>query len=105
MVVEHMPLNGLILEALIPMVIAWKLITPWRKEATFRELQERKQKAADSKIEDARHAAKRPFAGAVSYRGQRSRSSVIEQRIKAIEQYWNRAAEMFHREGLGVTIH
>lgn len=100
-----MPLNGMIVDILVPMVKQWKLVQAWRKEIAFKTWQERKQKKVDATLEAQREDAKMPFTGPVSYARQACRTSLVDRRMKAIEQHWDRAVAMLRREGLGITIH
>lgn len=105
LVVEHLPLCGLMIDCLIPMVHEWLKLTESQKEIGFKLVQERKQKELDAMIADARKAAQLPFNGPVSFSNQGCRTSLIDKRMKAISDYWNAAAALIHKQGLGITIH
>lgn len=105
LVVETMPLNGMIVDILIPMIKHWKTVQSWRKELAFKNWQERKERDFDKKLEDARQGAKVAFGGPVSYARQPCRTWVVDKRMKAIEEHWEQAAQMLRRQGLGITIH
>src|SRR5215475_8159041 len=105
MVVEHMPLNGLIVDILIRMVIKYRELQDWRKRIAIEEIRHRKERELDSKIESARHNAKVAFTGPVSYARQGSRTSLVDRQIKVLEDHWYAAVTRLRREGLGVTIH
>jgi hypothetical protein len=104
LVIETMPLNGMIIDILIPMIKQWKVLQGWRKELAFRNWQARKQHILDKKIEDAREDAKMAFTGPVSYARQACHTPLVDRRMKAIEEHWDRAVRMLRRQGLGITI-
>lgn len=103
--IETMPLNGLIIDVLIPMIMAWKTVGDYRKRIAFEAWHDRKEKELDQKFEDSRHDAQMAFRGPVSYARQGCRTSLVDLRMRAIEQHWDRAVRILKRQGLGVTIH
>lgn len=105
LVVEHLPLCGLIIDYLIPMVQEWQKLTTWRKQVAFLALEEQKQRDESRAIADARQDANLAFRGPVSFSRQGCRTSLIDQRMKVISDHWNQAADLIHRQGLGITIH
>jgi len=104
LVIETMPLCGMIVEVLVPMIKEWTKVAAWRKEIAFRNWQAKKDQSLLQKIEEARRNAKLPWTSA-SYARQHSRTPLVDERMRAIEQYWERTVAMLRRQGLGVTIH
>ena len=94
----------MIVEVLVPMIKEWTKVAAWRKEIAFRNWQAKKDQSLLQKIEEARRNAKLPWTSA-SYARQHSRTPLVDERMRAIEQYWERTVAMLRRQGLGVTIH
>lgn len=105
LVVERMPLNAMIVDMVIPVVIQCKTVALWRRKLALEEMEARKDKERTRKIEDARHDAQMAFKGPVSFGRQGCRTSLVDRKMSAISQNWSRAMKEFKRTGLGLSIH
>jgi hypothetical protein len=105
MVVEHMPLCGVIVDILVPMCIEWRGLQDFRKRIAVEEVRHRNERRLDAQIESARNDAKLAFVGPVSYARQACRTSLVDRRMKAIEASWYSAVKKLRQDGLGITIH
>lgn len=105
LVVESMPLNAMIVDMVIPIVMQCKNVQLWRRKLALEEIEARKDRNRLRKVEDARHDAQMAFQGPVSFSRQGCRTSLVDRRMQAISQNWKRAMAMVKANGLGMTIH
>jgi hypothetical protein len=104
MVVERMPLNSMILNMVVPIILKCKEVSFLQKKAAIQEMDERKKRAEDSVFEAKRHDAKMAFTGPVSFARQGCRTSLVDQKVHAIEKHWNQAMARFRKQGLGISL-
>lgn len=90
---EFMPLNSVIVDRIIPIIKQCKDVKYWKRYMALRDKKERHEKARADRIEDNLRNA-RPWTGAVSYAGQRMRTSLIDKKIEGIKKNWDRMMYM-----------
>lgn len=105
LVVEAMPLNAMIVDMVIPIVMQCRGVQLWRRKLALEEMEARKDKERLRKVEDARKDAQMAFQGPVSFGRQGCRTSLVDRRMQAISQNWRRAMSLVKANGLGMTIH
>lgn len=105
LVVEAMPLNGMIIDMIVPIVMQCKGVQLWRRKLALDEMEARKDKDRLRQVEAARHDAQMAFQGPVSFSRQGCRTSLVDRRMAAISQNWKRAMNQIKQTGLGITIH
>jgi len=89
LVVESMPLNSLLLSVAIPIILRAHKDTALEKRRVLAEAKAQDEKDRLLKIEARLHDAHPVFTGAVSYRGQVNKSSVVQQRMDKISRTWD----------------
>src|SRR6185437_774067 len=105
LIVEYMPLNAMIVDMIIPIVMQCKDVQMWRRKLALEEMEARKDKERLRKVEDARRDAAMAFQGPVSFGRQGCRTSMVDRRMQVISQNWRRAMTMVKANGLGMSIH
>lgn len=104
MVVERMPLNSMILDLVVPIVMKCKESTFLQRKAAIQEMEARKERNQQTQIEAQRHDAKMAFRGPVSFARQGCRTSLVDQKVYAIEKHWQQAMARMRGTGLGVSV-
>lgn len=104
MVVEHMPLNSMLLDLVIPIAIRAKGVTIAQKKAALDLMEEKKNRDQVRSIEARKHDAKMAFTGPVSYSRQGCRTSLVDQRVYAMQKHWNQALAKWKGRGLGISV-
>lgn len=102
--VEHLPLNDLIFDMVVPVVMAARDVSLEKKRAAYEYEKERRDNERLALIEDARRGAKLQFgANPVSYGRQGFRTPLIEKRMKEMERHWNAAISKVRSLGRGFS--
>jgi len=106
MKVEHMPLNDLILDMVVPIVMQARDISLEKKKAARMELKEREDREQVRIIEDARLNARLAFGGnAVSFTRQGCRTPLIDKKVKEMERNLSQAIAKVRSMGRGFSQH
>lgn len=104
MVVERMPLNSMILDLVVPIVLKCKEATFLQKKAAIQAMEARKDRDQLRSVEAKRHDAKMAFRGPVSFARQGCRTSLVDRKVYAIQQHWNQAMKNMRGKGLGINL-
>lgn len=82
-VTYRMEPSGLILDLMLPMLMAWKVLSPQQKMEALKDRKERQDKALESKIKDAAHASR-----------VRRSSALVAKRAEFIEKHMDQAMKI-----------
>lgn len=104
MVVEAMPLNSMILDLVVPIILKAKEATFLQKKAALQEMDARRDRDELRTVEAKRHDAQMAFRGPVSFARQGCRTSLVDQKVYAMQQHWSSAMKMMKSRGLGVSV-
>jgi hypothetical protein len=105
LVVEAMPLNSMIIDMVVPIIMKCKDATMTQKKLAFEEMEARKNRDEVRAIEARKHDAKMAFGGnAVSFTRQGCRTPLINQKMAAIEKNWAQGMTQLKRQGLGISF-
>jgi hypothetical protein len=105
LIVEHMPLNNMLIDKVIPVVLQAKNVSLERKRAAQQELKDREDREQLETIEAMRADAKMAFGGnAVSFSRQGCRTSIIDRKVKDIEKNLAKNIAMLRRLGKGTSV-
>lgn len=104
MVVEYMPLNSMILDMVVPIILRCQDASLMQRRAALDALEEKKQRDQTSSIEARRLDAKMAFTGPVSYSKQGCRTSLVDRKMYDINKHWNQAMQNFRGKGLGISV-
>lgn len=104
MVVEHMPLNSMILDMVVPIILRCQDANLLQRRAALDALEEKKQASMLSTIEAKRLDAKMAFTGPVSYSKQGCKTSIVDRKMYDIQKSWNQAMNNFRGRGLGISL-
>lgn len=104
MVVEHMPLNSLILDMVVPIIIRCRDATWEQKKAAVKDMEERKNRDDVNEIEARRNDARMAFTGPVSYARQGCKTSLVDRKIYEMQKHFNSAMSFVRQRGLGTSI-
>ena len=104
MVVERMPLNSMILDLVVPIIMKAKEVTFLQKKIAIQEMEARKDRDLQRAVEAKRHDAQMAFRGPVSFARQGCRTSLVDQKVYAIQKHWNQAMETMRGRGLGISL-
>ena len=104
MVVESMPLNSMILDLVVPIILKAKEATFLQKKIAIQEMEARKDRAMLRSVEAKRHDANMAFRGPVSFARQGCRTSLVDQKVYAIQKHWDQAMRTMKGRGLGVSV-
>lgn len=104
LVVERMPLNSMILDLVVPIILKCKEATFLQKKAAIQEMEARKDRDELRSVEAKRHDAKMAFRGPVSFARQGCRTSLVDRKVYAIQQHWNEAMRKMRGRGLGINL-
>lgn len=105
MVVEHMPLNSMLIDLVVPIIIASQKITHYQRKLALEALKEREDRDMLRSVEAKRHDANLAFRGPVSFARQGCRTSLVDQKVYQIQKHLDRAMNSMKGQGLGVSIH
>lgn len=104
LVVERMPLNSMMLDLVVPIILKCKEATFLQKKTAIQEMEARKDRDELRAVEAKRHDAKLAFRGPVSFSRQGCRTSLVDQRVHAIEKNWQRGMQVMKNRGLGISL-
>lgn len=104
MVVESMPLNSMILDMVVPIVIKSQEATLLQRKAALQEMEARKDRDQLRSVEAKKHDAKLAFKGPVSFARQGCRTSLVDQKVYQIQKHWSRNMAAMKGRGLGVSV-
>jgi hypothetical protein len=105
LVVEAMPLNSMIIDMVVPIIMKCKDASLTQKKIAFEELEARKNRDEVRSIEARRHDAKLAFGGnPVSFTRQGCRTPLINAKMAAIEKNWNAGMLYAKKQGLGISL-
>ncbi len=104
MVVERMPLNSMILDLVVPIILKCKESTFLQRKAAIQEMEARKDRDELRQVEAKRHDARMAFRGPVSFARQGCRTSLVDQKVYAIQKHWNQAMQSMRGKGLGINL-
>jgi hypothetical protein len=104
MVVESMPLNSMILDLVVPIILKAKEATLLQKKAALQAMEARKDRDLLCSVEAKRHDANMAFRGPVSFARQGCRTSQVDQKVYAIQKHWDQAMRSMKGRGLGVSV-
>ena len=82
-VTYRMEPSGLILDLMLPMLMAWKKLTPYQKLEALKDRKERQDRALNAKIKDAAHASR-----------VRRGSALVQKRAEYIEKHMDQAMKI-----------
>lgn len=104
LIVEFMPLNSMILDMIVPIIMQAKDVSLQRQKAAFMALEEKKKQAETDRIADALQDAMPAFTEPVSFGGQGCRTSLIDKKVEQIERSWSQAMKRVKQLGLGISV-
>jgi hypothetical protein len=104
MVVERMPLNSMILDLVVPIVLKSQEATFLQRKAAIQEMEARKDRDMLGLVEAKRHDANMAFRGPVSFARQGCRTSLVDRKVYAIEKHWDQAMKTMRGRGLGISL-
>lgn len=104
MVVERMPLNSMLLELVVPIVVGCQKITHYQRKLALEAVKAREDRDMLRSVEAKRHDAKMAFRGPVSFARQGCRTSLVDQKVYAIQKHLDRAMQSMKGRGLGVSV-
>ena len=104
MVVESMPLNSMILDMVVPIIIKSQEATLLQRKAALQEMEARKDRDQLRSVEAKKHDAKLAFKGPVSFARQGCRTSLVDQKVYQIQKHWSRNMAAMKGRGLGVSV-
>lgn len=104
MVVERMPLNSMMLDLVVPVVMASQRVSNYQRKLALEEMKAREDRDMLRNVEAKRHDAQMAFRGPVSFSRQGCRTSLVDQKVYAIQKYWDRGMQIMHNRGLGVSV-
>ena len=90
MVIEHMPLNHFLIDKLMPMLLAYQRLTKEQQEAAKQYEKEQEHKREVAEISDMMTENMPAYINPVSFSLQGCRTSLIDRKMHAIQQMWNR---------------
>ena len=102
--VERMPLNSMILDMVVPIILKCKEVTYLQKKLALQEMQARQDKDDLRQVEAKRHDAKMAFRGPVSFSRQGCRTSLVDQKMLAIQRHWNAGMQFLKNRGMGISL-
>lgn len=106
LVVEHMPLNSMMIDLVIPIIMQCKDASMTKKKLALEAKQEQEDKKQLRAVEARRHNANMAFRGKpVSFAGQRMRTPLVCHKMYQIEKSMNRAMNLMKNSGLGISLH
>lgn len=92
MVTYRMEPSGLILDLMVPMLMAWKRLSPHQKLEALKDRKERKDKELSAKIKDAAHDCR-----------VRRSSALVQKRAEYIEKHMDKAMQIASRYSRGMV--
>ena len=101
LVVEHMPLSSMLVNTVIPIVMAAKDVSLERKKEAALEMKEREEYDQLRKIDDAMRSAKLAFNGAPFSSRTGRTTPLLDKKIKQIERNMDRALAQIRAMGKG----
>jgi hypothetical protein len=104
LVVERMPLNSMILDLVVPIVLKCKEATFLQKKTAIQEMEARKDRDLLRSVEAKRHDANLAFRGPVSFARQGCRTSLVDRKVYAIQKHWDEAMTQMKQRGLGISL-
>lgn len=102
---EPMPLARLILDMVVPIILAARDYTQEKCRLALQEQKEREEKARENKIADALQDAMPAWLGPVSYARQKLRTSLIDKKAHEIQKQWQHAMAFYAKHAKGPSIH
>jgi hypothetical protein len=93
LVVEHLPLTHYLIDTIIPMVLAFQRLTKEEQEAARTAARIAEEKKENETIAEAFAENLPRWWGPVSYSRQGIRTSLLDRKMHAIQQVWNRMAK------------
>jgi hypothetical protein len=105
MISEPLPLNAWTLDMTIPMVKEALHLTEEQAALAVKEVHDREEKAKADELADMLQDASPTYKDAVSFSRQGCTSSVVQQRMAAIEKNWRKAATTFQRQRQSAITH
>lgn len=104
LVIEHMPLTGLLIDHLIPIIRESEKLTFARKRQLMLEHRERRERAQVNDIEASLQSAFPAYGTASRSAAHLQCNSVVQKRAEAIEHYWKRAVATIKTRGRGLSV-
>ncbi len=101
--IEAMPLNSMVLDMIIPIILEAKDISYDKTMATMKELKEREDQADLNMIEDCMRDSKLAFKGPVSYARQGCRTSIIDRKVEQMTKHINTMVNNARMLGKGLS--
>ena len=102
---ESMPLNSVILDMVIPIILQAQEATQLMRLTALKDREAKKQDNLTRVIEDKRRDAELAFNGPVSYARQGCRTSLIDKKIMELEANWKRLMRIAKLMPKGATIY
>ena len=102
---ESMPLNSVILDMVIPIILQAQEATQLMRLTALKDRETKKQDNLTRIIEDKRRDAQLAFDGPVSYARQGCRTSLIDKKIMELEANWKRLMRIAKLMPKGATIY
>jgi hypothetical protein len=101
---EAMPLNSLLLNTIVPIIMAAKDISWEKTKAVLQDIEIRENARDIDQIEDIMRASAVPFKGSpVSYGKQGCRTSLIDKKIEVMQRNWNKMMTNAKSLGKGLS--
>jgi hypothetical protein len=94
----------MILDLVVPIILKCKESTFLQRKAAIQEMEARRDRDELRSVEAKRHDANMAFRGPVSFARQGCRTSLVDQKVYAIQKHWNQAMRTMKGRGLGVSI-
>ena len=104
MVIERMPLNSMLLDLVVPVILKSQEATFLQKKAALQEMESRKDRDLLRSVEAKRHDANMAFRGPVSFARQGCRTSLVDRKVYAIQKHLDGAMAAMKRRGLGISV-
>jgi hypothetical protein len=101
--VQTLPLNSLLLAVAIPVILRAHNATAFEKRRVLAEAKAKANQDRVDQIEGRLRDAAPVFIGAVSYRGQTNRSSVVQQKMDTISRTWDQTMKNARNITRGIT--
>ena len=103
LVVERMPLNNLLLDMIVPVIMECKGISMQKRASIMREQKERKDAEEIARCEDIIRDAHPAFhGGSVSYSRQGCRTSLVDRKIEQMQRHMQTAIKKVRSVGKGL---
>jgi hypothetical protein len=94
----------MILDLAVPIILKAKEATFLQRKFAIQEMEARKDRDQLRSVEARRHDANMAFRGPVSFARQGCRTSLVDQKVYAIQKHWDQAMRTMKGRGLGVSV-